>query len=281
MFHAKLPVVVLALTGSLLSVPLSTQAACLPSSTQLCLLQGRFAATLKWSDGGAGGLRDAFVATPKTDSGGSASGLFYFYDQDPDNWEVLVKMIDGCRTNGRFWTLVSASTGFRWRLEVVDTSTGTSRIYEHPLDGLASGVSDFAAFSMCSLVPPSPTPVPARVRYLNDATCGCGVLCEGFTSILQSDGFSWTSVASSFQNSPSPYQAVQPGALGPFSESNETNCLNAFYDVTFPLAAGRRYTLVQSGDEGSGRDLGIVDEGPVIGSVSRAFLYEPSEDLTE
>lgn len=120
---------------------------CDPSSTSLCLLDGRFSARLEWSDGGPSGLRPAFVAAAHASGSASSSGLFYFFSADPSNWEVLVKMIDGCASGGKFWLLVSASTGFQWRLTVSDLSTGATRVYEHPLDGHASGIADFAAFS--------------------------------------------------------------------------------------------------------------------------------------
>lgn len=121
--------------------------ACPASSTTLCLLGGRFSARLSWNDGT--GVRDAYVAPPRTGGTSSSSGLFYFYPADPANWEILVKMIDGCATNGTFWTLVSASTGFAWRLTVTDHETGRVRTWDHPLDGQASGISDFAAFDGC------------------------------------------------------------------------------------------------------------------------------------
>ncbi|MBU6280630.1 S8 family serine peptidase [bacterium] len=120
---------------------------CVASDTRLCLLGGRFSATLSWNDGS--GARPALVASPKASGEGSASGLFHFYPSDPSNWEVLVKMIDGCGTNGRFWMLVSASTGFGWELVVTDERTGESRTWRHPLDGNASGLSDFEAFAGC------------------------------------------------------------------------------------------------------------------------------------
>ena len=120
---------------------------CVESDTRLCLLGGRFSATLAWDDGS--GAKPALVAAPRAPGEGSSSGLFHFYASDPSNWEVLVKMIDGCSTNGRFWVLVSASTGFGWELVVTDERTGATRSWRHPLDGKASGLSDFEAFASC------------------------------------------------------------------------------------------------------------------------------------
>lgn len=137
----------------------AAQAACVASNTRLCLINGRFSATLKWNDGS--GPKDAFVAGPKTDGASSAAGLFYFYSSDSSNWEILAKMIDGCGTNGHFWMLVAASTGFGWELSVKDESSGVTKTFSHPLNGQASGIADFEAFNTCgSTPPPTPTPVP-------------------------------------------------------------------------------------------------------------------------
>ncbi len=124
---------------------LAVGGACAPASDTLCLLGGRFSATLRWDDGT--GTKPAFVAEPKASSDASASGIFFFYPEDPSNWEVLVKMIDGCANDDHFWTLVSASTGFGWVLVVTDETTGVRRTWQHPLDGRASGISDFQAFA--------------------------------------------------------------------------------------------------------------------------------------
>jgi hypothetical protein len=146
--------------GSGLLGTTQAEAACSASDTRLCLLNGRFSATLKWNDGS--GLKDAYVAGPKTDSASSAAGLFYFYAADPSNWEILTKMIDGCGTNNHFWVLTAASTGFGWELKIKDESQGTTKTFTHPLDGQASGIADFEAFATCgSTPPPTPTPAPS------------------------------------------------------------------------------------------------------------------------
>lgn len=119
---------------------------CSPSSTRLCLLNNRFSVRLRWNDGS--GFRDALVAEPKANSSGSGAGLFYFYAEDPSNWEVLVKMIDACGSSN-FWLLGSASTGFGWELTVRDERSGLSKTYTKPLNGQASGIADFSAFQTC------------------------------------------------------------------------------------------------------------------------------------
>ena len=268
--------------ATLLLLPHASQAAsraCTPSDTTLCLLGGRFSASLQWNDGS--GTRDAYVAQSKTDGRNSAAGLFYFYPSDSANWEVLVKVIDGCDSNNRFWTLVSASTGFGWTLSVRDEATGTSKTFSHPLDGKASGVSDFAAFATCGSAPPgptpAPTPAPAMVRYLNDALCG-----GGFYSTLEANSkYRWVSLTGFL----TVYQPVTPGLLGPFIETNTTVCLNHFYDMTTRVVSGRRYTLQQRDSYAGGSEyllLEVFDEGPLpYAAPAAAFLGGVSASLAE
>ena len=42
------------------------------------------------------------------EAGTNDSGLFRFFD--PLNWEILIKVLDGCRTNGRMWVLGASTT---------------------------------------------------------------------------------------------------------------------------------------------------------------------------
>lgn len=227
-------------------------ASCVPSSTDLCLLDGRFTARLSWNDGS--GEKHAFVAAPRTDGADSASGLFFYYAEDASNWEILVKMIDGCRTNDHFWVLVAGSTGFGWTLEVTDEATGVVRSFTHPLDGQASGLEDFEAFATCAAATPTPSPVPtptrtpgptpsggftptpsptppptptptprveptpnqysAVVRYSNQVKEKCGLYWNGYwDSLITASGYSWFSE----DGATTPYQSVYTRTLGPFS----------------------------------------------------------------
>ena len=45
-----------------------------------------------------------------------SSGIWSFYS--PDNWEVLLKVLDGCSVNGHWWVFVSAATDREWLVEV-------------------------------------------------------------------------------------------------------------------------------------------------------------------
>lgn len=116
--------------------------ACVPSATELCLQGSRYRVTVEWRDflghTGVGG-----VAPFGTDD----SGLFWFFDED--NWELLVKVLDGCPLNGHRWVLAAATTNVAYTLTVADADTGCSVEYENQLGVAAPAITDTAAFADC------------------------------------------------------------------------------------------------------------------------------------
>lgn len=112
---------------------------CHETATSRCLQGGRFRAAVSYRDfvGVAG---TAQVAAAQ----GQDTGLFYFFDKA--NWELMVKVLDGCALNGHYWVFGSASTDVEFRLEVTDTQTLSTRTYQNPLGQLASAIADVNAF---------------------------------------------------------------------------------------------------------------------------------------
>ena len=75
------------------------------------------------------------------------SGLLWFFD--PDNWEMMVKVLDGCEVNGRAWVFAAATTDVGTRLTVIDRFTGEQKVYESPLGVAAPAITDTDAFDLC------------------------------------------------------------------------------------------------------------------------------------
>jgi hypothetical protein len=50
------------------------------------------------------------------------SGLFYFFNEN--NWEMLVKVVDGCAFNNHYWVFAAATTNIEYVLTVTDEETG-------------------------------------------------------------------------------------------------------------------------------------------------------------
>jgi predicted esterase len=115
-------------------------ATCVAGATALCLLDARFRVELTWTrpDGSSGAGNVAVGA------GTQASGLFWFFDAE--NWEMLVKVLDGCALNGQRWVFAAATTDVAFTLAVTDTQTGAIRTYENPAGQAARPIQDTEAF---------------------------------------------------------------------------------------------------------------------------------------
>jgi hypothetical protein len=96
--------------------------------TETCLLGGRFRLAVAWQrrNGAAGKAKVAPFSSEQ-------AALFYL--THPSNWEMLVKVIDGCRRNGHFWVSTASVATVPHTISVTDTETGAVRRYE----GTAAG----------------------------------------------------------------------------------------------------------------------------------------------
>ncbi len=109
--------------------------------TTLCLNDDRFKVEVDWKD--FDGRSGPGIALPRTDD----SGTFFFFD--PDNTELLLKVLDGCRRNGHYWVFYAATTNVEFSISVTDTLSGQSRVYDNPLGRPAPAIIDTQAFATC------------------------------------------------------------------------------------------------------------------------------------
>ncbi len=114
---------------------------CTANATDLCLSDGRFRVEVEWED--FAGNRGSGQAVPGSDG----SGLFWFFGSD--NWEMLVKVLNGCRLNDRFWVFSAATTNVEYTLRVTDTQTGVTKSYFNRLGRSAPAITDTSAFATC------------------------------------------------------------------------------------------------------------------------------------
>ena len=82
---------------------------CKPDAETRCLQDSRYEVRAVWwgRDGRSGSARVAHAGT-------NDSALFWFFDLS--NWEILVKVLDGCSTNGHFWVFGAATTDLGYRI---------------------------------------------------------------------------------------------------------------------------------------------------------------------
>jgi hypothetical protein len=118
---------------------------CGSSTTAALCLQGRFAVTTKFRAATAPGPVDgsAHVVVASANS-----GIFWFFTSD--NWELMVKAINACGFNNRYWIYSAATTDRFYRMEVLDVRAGVQKIYFNYAGPPAPAVTDSVdAFATC------------------------------------------------------------------------------------------------------------------------------------
>lgn len=113
----------------------------LGTSTQLCL-QDRFLVSAQWRTSGVGEPTDGSARVVPVINPGS--GIFWFFA--PDNWEVMVKVLNGCGLNSRFWVFSASTTNVFYRLYVFDVTSGVGKTYFNYPGPPAPAVTDTDAF---------------------------------------------------------------------------------------------------------------------------------------
>lgn len=114
--------------------------ACAPDAETVCLQDSRYQVAVEWQhpDG-------ALHAANVVHAGTNDSGLFSFHDRD--NWEMLVKVLNGCAINGHHWVYAASATDLGYAMRVTDTATGEMREFTNESGQVASAVLDAEAFS--------------------------------------------------------------------------------------------------------------------------------------
>ena len=113
--------------------------ACEPDGETICLRDSRYQVRATWRSA-EGEVQPARVAHAGTND----SGLLWFHDAE--NWEVLVKVLDGCSINGADWVFAASATDLGFDLEITDTVTGEVRRYAMSAGSPAPALTDADAF---------------------------------------------------------------------------------------------------------------------------------------
>ena len=105
----------------------------------LCLGDARYQVRASWrtADGDTGSARVVHEGT-------NDSGLLSFFDAN--NWEIVIKVLDGCELTGSMWVFASSSTDLGYSIQVTDTATGEAREYRNEPGQPAPAIADTRAF---------------------------------------------------------------------------------------------------------------------------------------
>jgi PKD repeat protein len=115
---------------------------CIASATRLCLGGNRFAVDVTWrTPAGQTGSGQAVALTSDT-------GYFWFFSDA--NVEMILKVLNACTLNQRFWVFAGGLTNVKVDITVTDTATGTSKVYHNPQNTPFQPIQDTSAFATCS-----------------------------------------------------------------------------------------------------------------------------------
>jgi len=113
---------------------------CEPDPETVCLQDSRYQVRATWQSPD-GDVRPARAAHAGTND----SGLLWFHDAE--NWEVLIKVLDGCAKNGHMWVYGGSTTDLGFLIRITDTVTGASREYRNEPGTPATAIADTTVFA--------------------------------------------------------------------------------------------------------------------------------------
>ncbi len=121
--------------------PHTAVAGCTPTATAMCLNNNRFKV-------------EATFATPSIPTGTAStvkltddSGYLWFFNSA--NIELVVKVLNACGVNNRYWVFAAGLTNVQVDLKVTDTQTGNVKTYFNPLNQPYPPLQDTSAFATC------------------------------------------------------------------------------------------------------------------------------------
>jgi hypothetical protein len=114
--------------------------ACWTSTSRPCL-GGRFWVDVDFTATNTSGIGKTTPArSPDT-------AVLWFFN--PENWEMMVKVLDACDLNNHFWIFASAATDVGFVLRVTDSLTGTFAQYSNPNKNFPLPITDLTGLDVC------------------------------------------------------------------------------------------------------------------------------------
>jgi hypothetical protein len=115
--------------------------ACSPSATAMCLNDNRFRVSATHEAPGQP-IGNAQVVKLTDDTG-------YLWFFSATNVEAVVKVLNACGLNNRYWVFAGGLTNVRTVITVTDTDTGAVKTYTNPQGTAFQPIQDTSAFATC------------------------------------------------------------------------------------------------------------------------------------
>lgn len=108
-------------------------------SQKALLNSGRFEVEVDWTSDTGTGKGSSILATDD-------SASFFFFDSS--NMDLLVRVLNSCNINDRYWVFASSTADVEYTITVTDTNTRTAESF-NSLGTAAPSISDTEAFATC------------------------------------------------------------------------------------------------------------------------------------
>jgi hypothetical protein len=119
----------------------ATPGSCIAGPTTLCLgANGRFKVEATFDTGSLQGQAMVVKLTEET-------GYLWFFSAA--NVEAVLKVLDACSFNQRFWVFAAGLTDVLTEITVTDTATGAVKTYTNPQGTPFKPIQDSNAFETC------------------------------------------------------------------------------------------------------------------------------------
>jgi streptogramin lyase len=235
------------IAGKVARINLAVPSSCTPGGTTLCIDDQpgdkRWQVRVSYHTAQAGGLAGDGHAIPLAGLGVSHGGLFWFFGAD--NPEMLVKVLNACTLNQKFWIYASATTNVAYTLTVTDTKTGRTKVYANPDGKIPAPVQDTSALACTS----------GTDFAADSADAGAG------------DALSPQDVADF---------AAPPSLVKGCASSATTLCIDGRFAVTVSY-----HTAQAGGRSGSGQVIGLQSLGVAQGGLFWFFGQDNPEMLVK
>jgi len=127
-------------TASLIGAVTVIPTPCVPGPATLCLNGGRFKVEGTFDTGTQQGQAQAVKLTDET-------GYFWFFSST--NVEAVIKVLNACTLNQKFWVFAGGLTNVQTTITVTDSNTGVVKTYTNPQGTAFQPVQDTSAFATC------------------------------------------------------------------------------------------------------------------------------------
>ncbi len=114
---------------------------CIPSSSALCLNDDRFKVQSHFLTSAA--------ATGAAGTVGLTGDTGYLWFFNPSNVEAVVKVLNACALNNRYWVFAGGLTDVRTFVTVTDTQRNAVKTYINPQGSPYQPIQDTSAFATC------------------------------------------------------------------------------------------------------------------------------------